>query len=167
MKGRRRIAVLPAAIAVLGVFSFFAGGGSGLNAETKNQDAVPSAIEAPPGGKAAAPGRKIIVYYFHGKRRCPTCMKLEAYTREAVTKGFAELIKGGKVELKVVNFDEPRDKHFVEDFKLYTKAVVIVDSLDGKQLRWKNLEKIWDLVVNQFAYIKYVQDGINAYLQER
>jgi hypothetical protein len=166
MKARNRIAVLSAALIVLPVFSFFASGGTGRNAEEKSQEAAPAANNAAPEGPAAAPDHKIIVYYFHGKRRCPTCMKLETYTREAVVKGFAELVKSGKVDFRVVNFDEPRDRHFTEDFKLYTKAVVIVDTLDGKQLRWKNLEKIWELVVNQFAFIKYVQDEINAYLRE-
>jgi hypothetical protein len=165
MRGRKRIA-LPAALICLSAISFFACGGADPKAATKGQEAIPSAGAASPGGSAAVSGHKLTVYYFHSKRRCPTCMKMEAYTREAVTKGFANLVKTGRVELKVVDVDEPRDRHFVEDFKLITKSVVIVDSLDGKQVRWKNLDKIWKLVVNRFAFVKYVQDEINAYLRE-
>lgn len=166
MKARSRIAVLSAAFVVLAAFLFSASGGAGGNAEKKDSEAAPSASQAAPKVPAAAPAHKITVYYFHGKRRCPTCRKLEAYTREAVVKGFAEAVKNGKVEFRVVDMDEARNKDLVEDLKLYTKAVVIVETLNGKQLRWKNLEKIWDLVVNQFAFVKYVQDEINAYLQE-
>ena len=30
---------------------------------------------------------KIIAYYFHGTRRCATCKKLEAYSKEAIETG--------------------------------------------------------------------------------
>jgi len=36
-----------------------------------------------------------VVYYFYTNYRCPTCLKLEAYTKEAVEKVFAEEIKRG------------------------------------------------------------------------
>jgi hypothetical protein len=164
MEQKRLFAILSASFIVLSLFLFLTSRGLAQDAVTKGRETAATGSEGAPAAKAASPAHKIMVYYFHTTRRCPTCRKLEVYTREAVEKGFAEALKGGKVEFKVVNIDEPQNKHFVEDFKLYTKSVVLVDMVEGKQLRWKNLEKVWELVVNQPSFIAYIQDEINAYL---
>ena len=45
---------------------------------------------------AAELADKVIAYYLHGHRRCATCIKLEAYTKEAIETGFAELLEQGR-----------------------------------------------------------------------
>lgn len=107
---------------------------------------------------------KILAYYFHGTQRCPTCLKLEAYSTEAIEKEFGKALRDGRLEWRVVNVDEPLNKHFVNDYQLYTKSLVIVKMEDGKQLEWKNLEKIWELVGDKDNFIKYVQEQVSAYL---
>lgn len=114
-----------------------------------------------------APSQKVIAYYFHGTKRCPTCLKMEAYADEAIKSGFSEAMKQGGLEWRVVNTDEPANKHFLSDYQLYTKALVIVKVQDGKQTEWKNLEKIWDLVGEKDDFIKYVQEEIGSYLGAR
>jgi len=111
--------------------------------------------------------QKILAYYFHGTQRCPTCRKLEAYSAEAIEKGFGEALKRGNLEWRVVNVDEPLNKHFVKDYQLYTKSLVIVKMQGGKQVEWKNLEKIWELVGEKDDFVRYVQDEVSAYLGER
>ncbi len=36
---------------------------------------------------------KVVVYYFYGTARCDSCMKIEAYTKEAIESGFPEALK--------------------------------------------------------------------------
>lgn len=36
-----------------------------------------------------APKDGVVAYDFHGNKRCSTCRKLEAYSEEAITGGFA------------------------------------------------------------------------------
>lgn len=110
---------------------------------------------------------KIIAYYFHGNRRCGTCKKLEAYSTEAVQTGFDEQLKSGTVEWQVINVDEEPNKHFIDDYQLYTKSVIVSHVVDGKETEWKNLEKIWELVVNKEEFIKYVQTEITDYLEKK
>jgi hypothetical protein len=111
--------------------------------------------------------QKVLAYYFHGTQRCPTCRKLEAYSAEAIEKGFGEALKRGNLEWRGVNVDEPLNKHFVKDYQLYTKSLVIVKMQGGKQVEWKNLEKIWELVGEKDDFVRYVQDEVSAYLGER
>jgi hypothetical protein len=128
---------------------------SDLAAKSKNRD----------GAKKAVLPNRVIVYYFHTTNRCPTCHKIENYTQEAVESGFAKELRDGRVELQVLNIDEPANAHFIQDYQLHTKSVVVVDIKDGKQARWNNLTKVWELVGDQPAFVKYVQDEVNLYLQ--
>ncbi len=107
---------------------------------------------------------KVIAYYFHGNLRCASCRKIEAYSREAIETGFADKLKSGLLDWRPINTDESENEHFVEDYQLYTKSLVIVDMKDGKQVAWKNLDKIWQLLNNKDYFIEYVQFEINQYL---
>ncbi len=109
-------------------------------------------------------GHKVIAYYFHGNFRCQTCRKLEAYACEAVETGFKEEMKAVKLEWRVVNVEEPGNEHFVEDYGLVTRSVVLVDMEAEEEVDWKNLERIWDLVGNKGEFMAYVQEEIRAYL---
>jgi hypothetical protein len=41
----------------------------------------------------------------------------------------------------------------------------MVNVQDGKQLRWKICEKMWDLVNVKPTYLEYVQAEVRSYLQ--
>jgi len=110
--------------------------------------------------------RKIIVYYFHRTVRCPTCIKLEKYSAEAVRAGFADRIKKGRLEWRIVNIEDTGNEHFENDYKLYSQSLVLVELQNGKQKRWKNLEKIWEFVGTKEVYFHYVQDEVKNFLKE-
>ena len=109
-------------------------------------------------------GSKVIVYYLHTTARCPSCLKIEAYTAAEVTGPLAGPLAEGRLEWKVLNVDEPKNVHFVEDYQLYTKSVVVSDIRDGKEVRWKRLDKVWDYLDNRQAFMKYVDEEVRAYL---
>ncbi len=116
--------------------------------------------QAPPSAQKAVPAHRVVVTYFHGDVRCPTCKKLEALSREAIEQGFAKEIAAGTVVFRLVNVDRAENKHFVEDYKLVTKSLVVADERDGKPGRWVNLEKIWDLVGSHDPYMTYVRGTV-------
>jgi hypothetical protein len=110
--------------------------------------------------------RKVVVYYFHRTMRCATCIKLEEYSDEAIKSGFNAQLKNGKLEWKIINIEDAGNEHFEDDYQLYTQSLVIVEIRNGKQHRWKNLEKIWELVGTKEAYFHYVQDEVKNFLKE-
>lgn len=109
---------------------------------------------------------QVVVYYFHGNARCPSCYKLEQYAKEALEQNFANELKDGRMVFKVVNLDQAGNDHFVADYQLYTKSVVLSLVKNGKQVRYKNLEKVWDLLRDQNQYHAYVRDEIKPFLGE-
>jgi len=113
--------------------------------------------------KAAAPASTMVVYYFHNNYRCPSCKKIEAYTNETVTTKFADDIKKGVITWKMVNVDEPANKHFIKEYKIFTKQVVLVEMKDGAQARWKNLDKIWDLLGDKTKFSAYIEKELKDF----
>jgi hypothetical protein len=36
---------------------------------------------------------------------------------------------------------------------------------DGKQAEWKNLRRVWELLNNKEAFLRYVQEEVRTYLE--
>ena len=109
---------------------------------------------------------RLIVYYFHGDMRCATCHKLESYAKEALDTNFSDAIASGSIIWKPVNVDKPENKHFIQDYELVTKSVVLSRIADGKETEWENLDQIWQKVADKNAYLQYINDGIVKFLEE-
>ena len=123
---------------------------------------------APPAPAAAPAAAHVVrVYYFHGNARCVSCRKIEALAAEAVRGAFPGELKEGKVEWRVVNVDEPANRRFIKEYGLYTKSIVIADLVNGAQVRYKNLERIWELLREDEAFRQYVRDEVRSYLEKR
>ena len=121
-------------------------------------------------GKTAAPdtkdvSRKFVAYYFHGDFRCDNCKKIEQYSREAIEKYFADQLKSGELVFKVINMDRPENQHFINDYQLYTRSLVIAEFKGTAQIRWKNLAEVWNNLDDQEAFYYYVKTEIQKYME--
>ncbi len=117
------------------------------------------------GTQALLPDR-LTVYYFHGRSRCGPCTTLERYAQETVANNFADSIENGTIEWRVVNVDQPENVEFVEKYLLYTQSVIVSEIRDGTEVRWKNLDKIWNLVNNESEYKTYIHDEVSAWMED-
>jgi hypothetical protein len=141
--------------------------------QTRQKDSPP-APSAVMGAAAAAEsarpsetggGRKILAYYFYTTVRCPTCRMIEAFSEEALKQAFANELRNGRLEWHPVNVQLPENRHFIKDYQLFTKSLVIARVQDGRQVEWKNLERVWELTGDRRAFLQYVQDEVGAYLR--
>jgi hypothetical protein len=110
--------------------------------------------------------KKVYAYYFHGSMRCSTCYKLEQYSKEAIESNFKPELASGELEFRAVNIEEKVNTHFVNDYQLYTKALVLSLVKNGKEIRSKNLDKIWELVGNKGKFIGYIKEEVANFLKE-
>ena len=110
---------------------------------------------------------RVIVYYFHTTQRCASCRAIEAYSREAIEAAFAAELAEGRLVWKPVNLDVKGNGHFIEDYKLFTKSLILVNENRGKPAQWKNLEKVWQLLPDKAKFLRYVQEEARAYLTAR
>ena len=101
------------------------------------------------------------VYYKYGAR-CPTCIRMETWTKEAIEKNFSIQVKEGKLVFHVV----PADKEDVGKYELTTKSLLLKDWKDGKEMRWVNLDRIWDLSGNEQEFKTYVVQSVRKALDK-
>jgi hypothetical protein len=113
---------------------------------------------------AEAGDSKIIVYYFHGNARCKTCLTIEMYALEAVETGFPEALKANRIDFLTVNLDLAENEHFIDDFQLAARIVVLERIVDGKRKDYVNLTRVWELVGDKKAYVAYVQDEMKKFM---
>ena len=152
--------ILISIIALPWGFSF----GSEISTKENNDNRV-SDKKAINNQAATEKDRKIIVFYFHGTARCRTCNLIEKLTKEAVKERFGDEIRRGLIEMKVVDVQKPENNHYISDYQLYTKTVIVSDMIEGKEHRWKNLQRIWELTYKDAAFKEYVQKEVGAYLE--
>lgn len=123
------------------------------------------AAQTPGAADPALPEDTVIAYYFHRSERCDTCNKMEAYSQAALQSGFAEQLAGGRLQWRVVNYEEPENKHFREDFDLLAPSLVLAAMRDGRQTRFEDLPDIWILVDDQNEFVDYVQRELRGFLE--
>ena len=112
------------------------------------------------------PAGKVIAYYFHGTFRCYTCINMEKYSKEAIEASFKDALALGELEFKAVNVEERGNEHFVNDYQLYTKSLILSLVKDGKEVKSKNLAKIWEYVRNKQKFFGYVSEEVSNFLKE-
>lgn len=116
--------------------------------------------------KIQKPSDYLVATYFHNTFRCPTCYKIEKLSAQAIRSNFADELKNKTLVWRVINVDKPENQHYNKDYQLYTKSLIISEVKNGKQIRWKNLEKIWTYVGNDQDFEKYVTSEIKDWMKK-
>ena len=111
-------------------------------------------------------GTKVIAYYFYTNYRCQSCYTIEKYTKEAIEGNFEDELTSGELVFKPVNIEEKENEHFLGDYQLYTKSVVLSLVKDGKETEFKNLKKVWELLRNKDEFYKYIKEETKGFLDE-
>lgn len=109
---------------------------------------------------------RVEVVYYHGDVRCMTCNKIERLIKKTVKENFEEDIKNGKIVFKSVNFDEKENEKFADKYNLFNQTLIITVNKNNKEVKWKNSEKIWELVSNENKFMNYVKLEISKSLRE-
>ncbi len=139
--------------------------GAAAATQTPGPKPAPAPPSAPPApAPAPADGRQVVVYYLHTTYRCVSCYRIENWTEAAVREGFPAETATGLLEWKVLNVEEPGNEHFVNDYQLFTKSVVLSEVRGGREIRWKRLDRAWDLLGDEAAFRRYVDGEIRRFL---
>ena len=100
---------------------------------------------------------KVNVYYFFGKPRCTTCMKIENYTKSAVAS-----MNDKDIVYKGIDMDNSANAPMVKKYNLYTKSVIVSKVKNGKE-QWKNLDKVFLKVGNEQDFKKYITTEVKSF----
>ena len=111
--------------------------------------------------RAAVFGYDAVCIYAHRPIGFP--MDIDQDRRQRL-KDLAAELDDGRLVFQAVNIEEEPNEHFIDDYKLFTKSVVLVDERSGEQAAWKNLPRVWELLGDKEAFIRYIQGETREYL---
>jgi len=103
---------------------------------------------------------RIDVLYFHATMRCAGCLAIEELTESTMKDTFGKELKDSSITYSSVDFLAEGNEHFQDDYKFDVQTLIISKKVNGKEVKWKNLEKIWDLYSNPGNYSKYLESEI-------
>jgi len=107
----------------------------------------------------------VIARYCHGYTRCSNCLKIEQYSREAIETRFRKELDLGRLRFEVVNVEEPTNRHYIQDYGLYTKSLVLIAETSGKEVRHKVLNDVWNHLSDKAAFMAYVRAETERFLE--
>ena len=106
----------------------------------------------------------IQVTYFSSDVRCATCVRIERLTQECVERNFAAELQSGRIAFRTVNLDGPGNEHFVKDYQLISKTVIVADLAQGQEVGWENLQNVWSKQRDEAAFEAYIVDAVRRHL---
>ncbi|MCD6327891.1 hypothetical protein J7M28_10100 [bacterium] len=109
-------------------------------------------------------GDVVVVYYFHSTWRSYASRLFESMTLEAMEGEFAEAIRAGLLKWRPISTDKPENEHFLDDYQLDTKSIVVAEYRGGKRTRYKVLQRAWPLLREKRKFSKYIREEIRAYM---
>jgi hypothetical protein len=127
------------------------------------RETQPRTVTAPTKPAKKQNQTRYVVYYFFSGKRCTTCRNIENYTRQTVVKDYAESLAEQRMTFYPVNVDDAKNKHFIDQYKLTNKTVVIAEYKDGKCVKFKHLKKVWELTHNKKLFDQYIRNEITAF----
>ncbi|MBK7644646.1 MAG: hypothetical protein IPJ19_16660 [Planctomycetes bacterium] len=116
---------------------------------------------------ASVPDEGVVVINFHGALRCPTCLRIGALSKSVVDTEFALEASQGRVSWMAIDFEEPGNVHYREDYDLSSSNVVVLRRSAGRDLGWSRLDEVWSLNDDEPAFRAYVQAAVGEALRVR
>jgi cytochrome c biogenesis protein CcdA len=117
----------------------------------------------------AETGECFIVYYFHGRERCERCVNAEAFGREAVEKGFERDFAEGILQWRAVDFDQPANRHFDEDFQLGGIPTIVLAKMEnGKTAACVLIPATWPSLTSDAKgeFIEYLRKEVREFMRD-
>jgi len=91
---------------------------------------------------------------------------LEKNCREAIEANFKDALASGKLEFQVVTLGDKGEGYYANYYKIYARTLILSLVKDGKELKWKNLDKAGAYMNNQEGFLDYINKEVSAFLGE-
>ena len=75
------------------------------------------------------------------------------------------IIQSLESKISNINFDEDKNKHYSDDYQLFNQTLIVAKYQNGKQVKWKACDKVWELLGDRKKFDKYIKDEVNKYLK--
>ena len=91
---------------------------------------------------------------------------IEQFTDQTLTSNFSKELKSGEITWQATDFTTDTTNNFEERYKLETQSLVLSKVVNGKEIKWIKLEKVWDYLKDYSKFEKYVKSEITNLIKE-
>ena len=137
-------------------------GSVGVYGLQKSRKHDPEPIEASVSQNTAL--ATVVVTYFTTAVRCDSCRTIERLSRQAIEEGFPKEVANGEVVFRVLNTDREENQHFLTDYELTNKTVIVSHQKSGKQTEWVNRQDVWLLFDEPAEFLDYLREPVKRFL---
>lgn len=108
-------------------------GGSGVKNDTSGTTVGQQQSQSQSQLQLQDTGDRVEVLYFHGKKRCATCMAIEKNTKEVVEEQFADELGNGTVVFRIIDISDPENEEIAEKYEVTWSSLFVSRWKDGKE----------------------------------
>jgi hypothetical protein len=107
----------------------------------------------------------VAVYFFHTSVRCDPCLNMEAFTKRTLRDHFSEEVSNGAVDYAQINIDDPRYRHLITRYSIFTSTVVLVRFVDGLEKDFRSLTpQVWQLYNSEQEFISMLNSELVRFM---
>lgn len=107
------------------------------------------------------------ILYFHATIRCESCLHIEENAKNSVNLLFEKELKDSTVIFRSLDFLEPANEHFAEMYDFTNQTLIVSKKMNGKEVKWKNLDKIWEFSNDFDSFKEYLRKEVNLMLNSK
>ena len=104
------------------------------------------------------------IMYFHATIRCESCLHIEENAKNSVGLLFEKELKDSTIIFRSLDFLEPENEHFAEKYDFTNQTLIISKMVNGKEIKWKNLDKIWEFSNDFESFKEYLRKEVDLML---
>jgi thiol-disulfide isomerase/thioredoxin len=75
----------------------------------------------------------VVVYDFHMKHRCKTCIDIEETTKRVLKETFSEAMERKKISFKLVDAEDPKNEALVEEYGAFGTTLALCVVKNGEK----------------------------------
>lgn len=110
-------------------------------------------------------GKVVEALYFHRTARCYTCNLMEKYIREVIAENFQDAEKKGSFSFQSIDVQQDANQHYIGRYQLTSISLFLSLKEDGKELKFENIERIWQLAGEEARFKDYIRTEFKRYLE--
>lgn len=112
-----------------------------------------------------ATASRVHVVYFHRSIRCEACLNAENFTRETLTRYFADQMKSGVITLQVLDMEKPENATLVKKFDVAGSSLYLSALIQDAEYLIPNPD-IWFYTSNKYLFVETLRKKLATLMGE-
>lgn len=125
---------------------------------------IVKSLQRPPEPQSEPPHEGVALIYFYSNTRCAACQRIEDQAHHALTSGFPQELRAGKLHWRTMNYERFENMRLARRYQIAMPMVVVTRWENGDEQDWRRLDRVWDLRTDREAFLAYVQAETRAFL---